>query len=468
MEVRAPRSRRESRPRAAHTCVSQMRTTWSPHGARPGSWPAPPAATTSSRTAQPWCATSDCGPRRRSCPTWWAMRGSRVCSGEFHVRHVSMLFPRRVVDRALPWAAGLRVSGDWDFVLRTLDHATVEGDSRPVTFYRRHGRSMTGTADVRAGESDRERVIERFLVRHPAYRGGTIAKAGSTPPFCSTARTPTPPWVTPGAQLDRLRAAFASRPVTGSAPCLASRGCLARARLPGTRRSEARPMSVVLFLLGTGGVLLGGALAARCLRIRDPLEWLIAVGVLAAAQIVVVSVLVGANSPRRTSRRRSSLRRRWWTQRSSPWRHERHGRSGPRAVVVAAKDAVRTLEWWQAAVAAIAVAALSWRVAPRGRPSSVCLRQPHVPPHDGCGLGAERSRRPESLRGLLQPLPGECRDALRLARGLPRPRCSGRRAADRARGPRRARGRRPRASRRGTTERRVDRRARCSCSRRSC
>ena len=94
--------------------------------------------------------------------------------GRFHVRHVSMLFPRRVVDLAGPWSAGLRVSGDWDFVLRALEHAEVEGDAEPATYYRRHGRSLTGSADVEVGERDRTLVLEHFLERNPAQRGTAV------------------------------------------------------------------------------------------------------------------------------------------------------------------------------------------------------------------------------------------------------------------------------------------------------
>lgn len=96
--------------------------------------------------------------------------------GSFHVRHVAMLFPRGVVERAGTWSAGMHVSDDWDFVLRTLEHARVVGDAEPAVLYRRHGRSLTGSADVEAGERDRALIIDRFLERNPAFIGTSTAR----------------------------------------------------------------------------------------------------------------------------------------------------------------------------------------------------------------------------------------------------------------------------------------------------
>ena len=63
--------------------------------------------------------------------------------GRFDVRHVSMLFPRRVVELAGRWDSGFHISEDWDFVLRALEHAEVVPDPLPATYYRRHGASRT-------------------------------------------------------------------------------------------------------------------------------------------------------------------------------------------------------------------------------------------------------------------------------------------------------------------------------------
>jgi glycosyltransferase involved in cell wall biosynthesis len=97
--------------------------------------------------------------------------------GRFDVRHVSMLFPRRVVERAGPWLAGFHISEDWDFVLRAVEHAEVRRDPHPATYYRRHGGSRTGAASVAVGEDDRVRVITRYFERHPEQRGTSLERA---------------------------------------------------------------------------------------------------------------------------------------------------------------------------------------------------------------------------------------------------------------------------------------------------
>jgi glycosyltransferase involved in cell wall biosynthesis len=96
--------------------------------------------------------------------------------GRFSVRHVSMLFPRRVVERAGPWVGGFHISEDWDFVLRTLEHALVKADPEVATLYRRHGGSRTGLAALAVGEEDRLRVIERYFARHPEQRGSRLER----------------------------------------------------------------------------------------------------------------------------------------------------------------------------------------------------------------------------------------------------------------------------------------------------
>jgi hypothetical protein len=89
--------------------------------------------------------------------------------GLFQVRVTSMLFPRAVVERTGEWDPGFPASGDWDFVLRALEHAPVRGDGVVATYYRRHGSSVT--ADVRAGQTGARRVVARYFERHPEQRG---------------------------------------------------------------------------------------------------------------------------------------------------------------------------------------------------------------------------------------------------------------------------------------------------------
>jgi glycosyltransferase involved in cell wall biosynthesis len=96
--------------------------------------------------------------------------------GRLNVRHVSMVFPRRVVERAGPWADGFAVSPDWDFVLRAVEHATVRADSEPATFYRRHSSSQSKSAGVADGERDRHRVLDGYFARHPEQRGSRLER----------------------------------------------------------------------------------------------------------------------------------------------------------------------------------------------------------------------------------------------------------------------------------------------------
>jgi len=97
--------------------------------------------------------------------------------GRFDVRHVSMVFPRRVVEQAGHWADGFAVSPDWDFVLRAVEHATVRRDREPATYYRRHASSQSKTAGVAEGERDRHRVLDGYFERHPEQRGSRLERS---------------------------------------------------------------------------------------------------------------------------------------------------------------------------------------------------------------------------------------------------------------------------------------------------
>ncbi|MGI8731523.1 MAG: glycosyltransferase family 2 protein [Solirubrobacteraceae bacterium] len=123
-------------------------------------------------------ATAFCDARMR---TVWTMRSDvqgdatlPCVLGRFHVRHPAMVFPRAVVEAAGEWDAAFRVSGDWDFVLRCLEHAPVRGETEVALRYRRHGGSIT--ADVAAGEAGARRVVERYLARHPELRGTRLER----------------------------------------------------------------------------------------------------------------------------------------------------------------------------------------------------------------------------------------------------------------------------------------------------
>jgi glycosyltransferase involved in cell wall biosynthesis len=104
-------------------------------------------------------------------------RAERACLlGRFDVRLTSLLFPRRVVEAVGEWDTSFRVSGDWDYVLRALEHAPVRGDGAVATLYRRHDGSLTRQADARAGEEARRRVIDRYFERHPELKGTRLER----------------------------------------------------------------------------------------------------------------------------------------------------------------------------------------------------------------------------------------------------------------------------------------------------
>jgi succinoglycan biosynthesis protein ExoO len=92
----------------------------------------------------------------------------------FTVRHLSMLFPRRVVELAGPYDVTFSTSGDWDFVLRTLEHATVRGAPIVATYYRSHDGQMS--ANLARCEEGMELVVRRYFERHPELRGSRLQR----------------------------------------------------------------------------------------------------------------------------------------------------------------------------------------------------------------------------------------------------------------------------------------------------
>jgi hypothetical protein len=88
--------------------------------------------------------------------------------GQFDTRHVSMLFPRAVVDRAGAWDTRLRVRQDFDYTLRCLEHAAVVPGEGTATFYRRHEASATRSEHaVRDAQQSSRLVLQGFFQRHP-------------------------------------------------------------------------------------------------------------------------------------------------------------------------------------------------------------------------------------------------------------------------------------------------------------
>ena len=114
---------------------------------------------------------ADLVPGRRISDTATGDVRHRCLMGDLDVRHVSMLFPRRVVAEAGPWDVRLRVLEDFDFVLRCLDHATVVPGDGVATFYRRHDASATRSrAAVRDAQRARHVVVDGYFARHPEAR----------------------------------------------------------------------------------------------------------------------------------------------------------------------------------------------------------------------------------------------------------------------------------------------------------
>lgn len=92
----------------------------------------------------------------------------------FDVRHMSMLFPRAVVEAVGDWYTGLPQCEDWDYVLRALEHAPARSDARVATFYRRHPSSLT--VNVARGLECESLVIDRYFERHPEQAGTKLER----------------------------------------------------------------------------------------------------------------------------------------------------------------------------------------------------------------------------------------------------------------------------------------------------
>jgi len=110
--------------------------------------------------------------------------------GEFDTRHVSMLFPRGVVDRAGEWDTRLRVRQDFDYTLRCLEHAEVSPGSGTATFYRRHDASATRSEHaVRDAQLSSRLVVKGFFERHPDLQDTALARDAWRRLYGAEART---------------------------------------------------------------------------------------------------------------------------------------------------------------------------------------------------------------------------------------------------------------------------------------
>jgi len=135
--------------------------------------------------------------------------------GRWTTRHVAMLFPRSIVEAAGPWDTSFRVSADWDFVLRAVEHAEVRGDLNVAALYRRHRRSVSRMADIGAGEESRRRMIGRYFERHPEQRGSALERRAWAALFLDRGCAY---WDARQyrASLDRLGRAVRTQPVAGT------------------------------------------------------------------------------------------------------------------------------------------------------------------------------------------------------------------------------------------------------------
>lgn len=92
----------------------------------------------------------------------------------FDVRHMSMLFPRLVVDAVGRWEPTLRQCEDWDFVLRALEHAPVRGNAEIATYYRKHATSVS--SNIAASLLYESKVVDRYFERHPEQAGTSLER----------------------------------------------------------------------------------------------------------------------------------------------------------------------------------------------------------------------------------------------------------------------------------------------------
>jgi glycosyltransferase involved in cell wall biosynthesis len=92
----------------------------------------------------------------------------------FDVKHMSMLFPRRVVAAVGDWDPIMRQCQDWDFVLRALEHAPVRGDQQVAAHYRRHGGSLS--ANLERALHYESLVVDRYFERHPDMVGTSLER----------------------------------------------------------------------------------------------------------------------------------------------------------------------------------------------------------------------------------------------------------------------------------------------------
>ena len=94
--------------------------------------------------------------------------------GNFFVYITGMLFPREVIEAAGEFDTGFEANGDYDYVLRALEHAGVRGGDCVASRYRRHGASITGRQEAETVKS--QRALDRLFERRPDLCGTRVER----------------------------------------------------------------------------------------------------------------------------------------------------------------------------------------------------------------------------------------------------------------------------------------------------
>ena len=153
----------------------------------------------------------------------------------FTVRHMSMLFPRCVIALSGPYDVGFATSGDWDFVLRALEHSTVRGAPIVATYYRSHDGQMS--SNLERCEEGMERVVRRYFDRHPELRHSRLERRALAATQLKAART----YRDRGLRREALRRVWAAMVLDPGSATRAIARSLARLVLPARR--PTRPVA---------------------------------------------------------------------------------------------------------------------------------------------------------------------------------------------------------------------------------
>jgi glycosyltransferase involved in cell wall biosynthesis len=184
-------------------------------------------------------ATMWCDPDLR--PLWTMasrVQGSALTAcvlRRFPVRPFSAVFPRSVVEATGDWDPELRLSHDWDYLLRALEHATVRGETAIATYYRKHPSSLTNLAAAEEG-----RVVEKYFERHREQRGTQLERRVQARLEATLARA----YIAKGLAKDAFAAALRSLRLDPSA--LLEEGWQSSPRVVGRIRNTVRPREPVV------------------------------------------------------------------------------------------------------------------------------------------------------------------------------------------------------------------------------